>query len=339
MKKIFIIVLLAYLSPCFAQEYRGGEFHFIRINQSQYEVDIDLYYRSPDPIKDFILVDASTGVRDTAYLAANDSVSPDEQRLRYHTCLFLPVENNTYVIYVVDSIFLPELVNLDGPNKSFYILHTILTPPYTQFFDLNSPPVFSHSPTDYYFESGKLIFNSNAEDPDGDTLFYRLRDLNIPGYHTYSWPAASDTLLLNFTTGLLTWDKPLYPGKYLVGIGVAEYNSGGYYFGQMQRDVIFGITEADLVAVQDQKDAAPFLLSPNPASNEVLISKQPSDSRFEIIDLIGNVMHSGSLGEGAQILNISSLLKWYIPCQGFLGREGLVGKIGRPAVVQNGIRI
>ncbi|MDO8368134.1 MAG: T9SS type A sorting domain-containing protein [Saprospiraceae bacterium] len=309
MKKILIILLLAYLSPCIAQEYRGGEFHFARIDNYHYDVDVDLYYQSPNiPAKDFLVINASTGILDTAYFMANDSITPFVRRLRYHTRLFLPFENQTYIIHVVDSIFLPELVNLDGTGKSFQILQTLLTPPYTQFFGLNSPPVFTHLPTDYYFENGKLIFNSVAEDPDGDTLFYALRDLNLPGFHTYTWPNASDTFLLNFTTGLLTWNKPLYPGKYIVGIDVAEYNSVGYYFGQMRRDVIFEVTEADIVSVQDQIDASemPFRLSPNPASNEVFISKFPSDSRFEIVDLIGNVMQSGSLSAGTQSLNVSN---------------------------------
>ncbi len=308
MKFFFIVALLGFISPCIAQEYRGGEFHFARIDNYHYDVDVDLYYLSPNiPAKDFIVINSSTGILDTAYFMANDSITPFVRRLRYHTRIFLPFENQTYIIHVVDSIFLPELVNLDGTGKSFQILQTLLTPPYTQFFGLNSPPVFTHSPTDYYFENGKLIFNSVAEDPDGDTLFYALRDLSLPGFHTYTWPGASDSLSLNLTTGLLVWDKPLYPGKYIVGIDVAEYNSVGYYFGQMRRDVIFEITEADIVAVHDQTDAfgLSFRISPNPASNEVFINHLPSDSRFEIVDLMGNIMQLGSLSAETQSLNVS----------------------------------
>jgi Secretion system C-terminal sorting domain len=309
MKKIFIIVLLAYLSHCIAQEFRGGELHFVRIDQYRYDTDIDLYYQKPNiPIKNFIVIDESTGIRDTAYLVTNDSISPKMQRLRYYTRLFLPFEEQTYIIHVLDTFFC-RIWQIWKERTNLFFLGAYLTPPYTQFFDLNSPPVFAHPPTDYTFNNGKLIFDSGAVDPDGDTLFYELINPNYPDLYDYTWPASSDSFFLNPLNGVLTWDKPLYPGKYLIGVAVAEYNIIAHYFGQMWRYFIIEITEADLVSIQDQTNAfgAPFLLSPNPASNELLISKQPRDSRFEIIDLIGNVMQSGSLGEGTQMLNILSL--------------------------------
>jgi hypothetical protein len=308
MKEILIILLLAYLSPCVAQEFRGGELRFVRVDQYRYDTDIDFYYQKPNiPIKNHILVDASTGILDTAYLVSNDSISFDVRRLRYHTRLFLPFEEEMYIIRVLDTVFLPELVNLDGTHKSFFFLGAYLTPPYTQFFGLNSPPVFAHPPTDYTIDDGKLVFNSSALDPDGDTLYYGLIDPNYPVNYIYSLPAFSDTFFLNPLNGVLTWDKPVYAGKYLIGIAVAEYNSVAHYFGQMWRYFILEITEADLVAIHDQTNTleAPFLLSPNPASNEVLISKLPSDSRFEIVDLMGNSILLGSLNARTQSLNVS----------------------------------
>jgi hypothetical protein len=271
MKYLSLFLLIAVASNSFAQEFRGGELWFDHTVSNEYDIYVDVYLKdAPTDVKPYLLVNIVGNLinLDTAYLILNESLTQNTNLLRYKTNFAFDQENTYYPIYVADTFYLPSLKNLEGENKSFFFLSGILTSVSVQFFGLNDPPLFSNPQTEYWFDEGVFYFDSKADDPDNDTLFYFLKDYDYPPFYEYSKPDASDTITCGFTDGLLKWNKPTEPGKYLIGVDVLEYHPSGYFLSRRTRDMIIEITEDDIISSQsaEVKDNKDFQLYPNPAS-------------------------------------------------------------------------
>lgn len=260
-----------------AQEFRGGEISFVRTDETHYDAFIDVYYKgdvtAPKPFLRFYI---SFWMVDTAELVSMDTLALDYYRLRYKESIYIFEENTPFNFIVLDTFPLPTLKNLDGDKRDFFTLYTMFFTPYTQWLGLNSPPIFDFDPTTFHIDDGVFTFDSKATDPDGDSLVYALKDYNNPNhpeYYIYTLPVASDTFSCDSLQGIITWDKPLEPGKYLFGVLV-----NSTYFGSSQRDIIVEIREEDLSTrtKEDELLSSTFTLYPNPASQKLRLDIVPT---------------------------------------------------------------
>ncbi len=93
-------------------------------------------------------------------------------------------------------------------------------------FEGNSTPILTYPPIDKAKLNTTFIHNPGAFDPDGDSLAYRLticlgeNGLPIPNY---TFPYASDSLVVNKTTGDLIWERPQQTGIYNVAMIIEEW--------------------------------------------------------------------------------------------------------------------
>jgi hypothetical protein len=275
MKQFTILLLLFVTAKSISQEFRGGQLWFDHVGSNKYDIYVDVYFKDiPTDIKPYLPICISCippNYIDTAHLILNESLNADISLLRYKkTGYVFDDEDKTYTINVLDSFLLPPLKNLAGPKKDFLYLTGRVTSLSSQFFGLNDPPVFPNHPIEYWFDDGIFYLDSKALDADGDTLFYGLKDYNYPFYYDYSYPAATDTVFCGFTNGLIKWDKPTEPGKYLLGVDFAEYLTSGYFLSWGTRDMIIEIKAEDITSQREiLMEKMDFFLSPNPATSTV----------------------------------------------------------------------
>jgi hypothetical protein len=282
MRFYFSLFLLFISVKSNAQEFRGGEIFFVKSDVTHFDAFIDVYYNgdvaTPKPFLRFL---CSFLPVDTAEFVSKDSLTTDFYRLRYRGNFYIFDEGYPYHFTVLDTFYLPPLKNLEGNKKEFYLLNASWMAPYYQWFGNNSPPVFDYNPSSYYFDDGVFIFDSKATDPDGDTLFYGLKDYNNSNYpddYIYTLPAASDSFSCDFLQGEIKWDKPVEPGKYLFGVLVASYNEGATFMGFSQRDIIVEIKEEDILSSTTEEDlrSPTFSIYPNPTSQMLRLDIAPT---------------------------------------------------------------
>ena len=272
-KYIYPIVIFSLISfTAYSQELRGGEISLNRVVYHTYDIFFDLYYHNLEPpYKPFLLVDLD-GVPDTAFLSTVIDIDNEMSLLRYYTTHTFPGTNAS--VAVIDTLYLPELKNLQGPNKdklrlfTFFEIHSVA-------LGFNVPPTFTNLQTDYEITDGIFSYNIEAADADRDTLFYFAKDFSdFPGYE-YSYPGIPDTTyFMNPLTGEVLWDRPLEPGKYLIGFDVEEYTTSAIYLGTWERIMVVEIKEEDIVplSVQGQEKFPLFTISPNPAGEKISLS-------------------------------------------------------------------
>lgn len=293
------------VTKSFAQEFRGGEIWFSRIDQNYFDVFVDVYYKGIGiETKPFLRIKCTLCPVDTAKLISNDSFALNMHKLRYKGRFLVFEEDVQLIVSVLDTFYLPELKNLSGDNKGYYFLRATWTAQLYQFFGDNSPPVFANPPTAFTFENGVFAFDSRAIDPDQDTIFYGFKDYNLIGTgYAYTMPAASDSVYCDFLNGAIIWNKPEEAGKYLVGMIAAEYTPGALYLGYSERDMIFEITEADLLTkTADHKSSDLKLsISPNPAHEALQISISRPDNQPEVMltvwDIFGKMLYNKMIPE------------------------------------------
>lgn len=304
MKLISIIISVLIITfKCLGQDFRGGEIWFKHIDYNKYEAFFDIYlFDSGQNVKPYLLVCSLCGnVPDTAYYLENIPLIQNISLYRYKSTFVFPQEDTEYPVLVIDTFHLPELKNLEGTYKEFFFLRTTLTTSLFLIFGLNSPPAFDNFQTNYWFDNGTFLFNSGAGDPDGDTLFYGFKNYDNNPYYEYAFPDATDSFHCNPLNGIITWDKPTEPGKYLVGIEVFEYHPSGIYLGRGGRDMIIEITEADIVSSDKEKlRKNEIKICPNPTNSilNISIELHPVANRINnlsIYNLFGQLLHTETL--------------------------------------------
>jgi gliding motility-associated-like protein len=115
----------------------------------------------------------------------------------------------------------------------------------------NSTPILTYPPIDKAKLYATFIHNPGAHDLDDDSLAYHLtvclgeNGLPIPGY---TFPYASDSLVVNHITGDLIWETPQQTGIYNVAMIIEEwryYKDTKHYIkiSELERDIQIEVVE------------------------------------------------------------------------------------------------
>ncbi len=134
----------------------------------------------------------------------------------------------SYTLYMEDPNRNSGVVNVPNSVLTFmYISTTITISPWLG--DGNSSPVTTRRPVDDQACLGQRYeHNPAAYDPDGDSLSYKLIPCrgeggeSIPGF---TYPAASDTFMIDSKSGTLVWDAPMAQGEYNAAILIEEWRN------------------------------------------------------------------------------------------------------------------
>jgi gliding motility-associated-like protein len=161
-----------------------------------------------------------------------------------------------YVISMTDPNRNGGILNVNPPNSDNVPFHiettvTILNP---QFSGPNSSPILFQPPIDNACIGQPFIHNPGANDPDGDSLSYKLIvplqsvGTRVPNYrYPDIIPIPNDPeniLSINSVTGDLQWISPQQAGEYNVAIYIIEWRNG-VPLDTMIRDMQITVKECD----------------------------------------------------------------------------------------------
>lgn len=152
----------------------------------------------------------------------------NDTKLNYYEGTHTYAGPGSYTLYMEDPNRNSGVVNVPNSVLTYmYITTTITISPWLG--EGNSSPVTTRRPVDDMACLGRRYeHNPGAYDPDGDSLSYRLIPCrgeggeDIPGY---TYPAASDTFMIEPRTGTLVWDAPMAQGEYNAAILIEEWRN------------------------------------------------------------------------------------------------------------------
>ncbi len=144
-----------------------------------------------------------------------------------------------YVIGMTDPNRSADIININGPgggsiNVPFHIQTEFHLVDLTQG-EPNQTPVLLEYPIDLAYVGQPFVHVPNAFDPDDDSIAYELitpfqgPDLSVPGYvlpNAFPSPSPNNSLGLHPETGVLTWETPQAPGKYIIAILIKSFRNG-----------------------------------------------------------------------------------------------------------------
>ena len=240
MKNLLYIFLLFVSAQAFATHNRAGEITYRHISGFTYEITVITYVKESSPADrpnlEVIWGDGST--LDSINRTSSISLGNDILKNIY-------VENHTYP----GSSPIPYLIRVEDPNRNagvinipnsvnvvFYIESMLIINP---FLGINNSPTLLNPPIDNACVGKTYVHNPGAWDIDGDSLYYSIQESKqtngdpIPGY---TFPQASNYIMVNGVTGDLIWETPIAIGEYNVSIRIDEYRNG-VKIGSILRDM------------------------------------------------------------------------------------------------------
>ncbi|MCF8296861.1 MAG: gliding motility-associated C-terminal domain-containing protein [Saprospiraceae bacterium] len=247
MKKLLLSIsfILFALLQAIATHNRAGEITYEHIQNLTYKFTLVTYTYKPSPADrpelELFWGDGTSDTIPRNYYTDLSSVMRKNVYIGYHTYL----GTGTFRISLEDPNRNGGVVNIPGSvNIAFYI-ETFLT--INAFMVPNSSPVLLVPPIDNACLHKPYIHNPGAYDKDGDSLSYRLipcKGANGTSIGTYSYPATSNSFLINATTGDLLWDSPVVSGEYNVAILIEEWRNG-QKIGSVLRDMQINVVQCN----------------------------------------------------------------------------------------------
>lgn len=183
----------------------------------------------------------------------------------------------------------------------------------------NNTPVLLNPPIDRAARGHIFIHNPSAYDPDGDSLSYTLTTcLGLGGepIEGYSFPPASDTLLLNEYSGDLIWNTPTEVGIYNIAMLVEEWRKG-LRIGRIERDMQINVYESDNnppvnPLIDDfciiAGDSIVFTVTSTDADGDSVVQTM-NGGPFEVSNPATFILDSASHGYS------TSTFKWFTKCE------------------------
>ncbi|MBL7111835.1 MAG: gliding motility-associated C-terminal domain-containing protein [Bacteroidales bacterium] len=245
MKNFFIILLLLSGITAHATHNRAGEITLIQLDDFTYQIEIATFT--------YTLSAADRNELDVQWGDNTISVAKRYQKTTlpnyyYHnkyTAIHTFPGPGTYTIVVQDPNRNLGVENIpNSVNVIFSISTTIAINP---SIGPNNTPVLLNPPIDRAALGRIFIHNPAAYDPDGDSLSYDLTictEEDGKPIEDYEFPASSDTLFIDPTSGDLTWNTPVDTGIYNIAIKISEWRNG-IRIGAINRDMQIEVYRTD----------------------------------------------------------------------------------------------
>lgn len=240
----FILIAMSIISG--ATHNRGGEITYIHISGNTYQFTITTCTKSSvaaDREELEINFGDGTGI-DTVGRDTVISISTHAQKNLYiinHTF----AGPGTYRVTMEDPNRNGGIVNIGGATNSdqfpFCIATEVVVSP---FLGVNNSVIFNDCPCpEIACVNKRYCYNSQATDPDGDSLSYGLVPCLGFGCNPLSTPIVyqypdnyGGTLSINPNSGTLCWVNPTQLGEYNIAILITEWRNG-IRIGSVLRDV------------------------------------------------------------------------------------------------------
>jgi gliding motility-associated-like protein len=288
MKTIFLsFILTFFFIDCFATHNRAGEIRYRHKGGYTYEITMVTYTYS--------LSQADRPELEINWGDGTTSIVPRISKILLPDYYY----KNTYVgehTFPGPGIY---KITMEDQNRNYGVknIPNSVNVPFTiqttininPAFEGNSTPILTYPPIDKAKLNTTFIHNPGAFDPDGDSLAYRLtvclgeNGMPIPGY---TFPYASDSLVVNKITGDLIWERPQQTGIYNVAMVIEEwryYNQTKSYIkiSEIIRDIQIEVIESDNTppTLPDLKDLCVW------AGDSIAFSVTANDPQNEIITL------------------------------------------------------
>jgi len=302
---IYLVILFSCLSSNLkAQEFRGGEIWFERLGTTEYDFYFDIYLYSTDsiiaPTLPIIYMEL---INDTASLELTEKLDHDITLLRYKSNYHVPGVGMSFLVRTSDPFILPELLNYQSNNDSFYLYRSFYIPnPIISLF--NNSPYYSNFQTNQVINNGVWFHDPQVIDDEENQLSLELIDFNSWSNSSweidYSFPEAANSFSIDSLTGLIIWDGVLNDGFYMIGIKVTETSPVSGYLSEIYRIMIVEITEDDIISpIINLNEYNDIQIFPNPVQNILGLtiegewSKNNSTAIFT--NLLGQVVHQEAI--------------------------------------------
>jgi len=302
MKKKYLVIsclfFLFNIIPLKAQEFRGGDIRFERLSPNQCSVYVDIYYKADTSYQGHSIPLETV----PAYIQRLDWV---EKRVHtkglisfhYEAESFLSA-GESFVYFKVDTFFVVEDV-VNHPTGTLNIkLDNFVRNSSIVSITNNYITNFENTQDSYYIDQeGILHYDLRAEDQEGNTVVFAF-DPYILLSSYYELPEASNSINITPSTGALTWDKPLQPGKYFFPFYLEEQLPSGFPLDWKTRYQIIEITEEDIITNTQQEELSEgFDLFPNPTADQLNIQlpilSTPADLTIQTLQ--GQILYRESL--------------------------------------------
>jgi gliding motility-associated-like protein len=240
LKKILYILFLLVSTNSFATHNRAGEITFTHISGLTYGITVTTYTKGSSPADrpnlevfwgDGTTLDSIPRISEQ--LLGNDI----NKNIYYDVHTYPAPAASPYKISINDPNRNAGLMNVpNSVNVVFFLESELYINP---FMGINNSPVLNNPPIDNACVGSTYIHNPGAVDSDGDSLYYSIQESRkdsgtaIVGY---SFPAASNFIIVDGFTGDLIWDTPVAAGEYNVAILIEEFRNG-FKIGSVLRDM------------------------------------------------------------------------------------------------------
>ena len=255
-----IVFVATLLLPFHAQatHNRAGEITYRQISALTFEVTVITYTATgPGWTADRPDLEIAWGDNTTSTLPRCEEIMlPDYYKRNKYVGQHTYGGPGIFNITVEDPNRNANVTNIpNSVNTLFAISTTMIIEP---TLGLNSTPILTQPPVDKAAVGQLFVHNPGAYDPDGDSLSYKItpcREENGVPIPNYSYPAASNYIMVDEITGDLIWNTPVYVGVYNVAMLIEEWREGvkiGEIIRDMQIEVYDSgntIPQIDLVAL------------------------------------------------------------------------------------------
>ncbi len=236
---LFLVMVVAYFSEVQATHNRAGEITYKQIGELTYRITVITYTATgPGPVADRPNLDVQFGDGTTMEVRRVEEVFlPNYYKRNKYVWEHTYPGPGTYQIVVEDPNRNEGVRNIPNSVNVVFSIKTILI--INPEVGYNNTPVLLNPPIDKAAKGYTFIHNPAAYDPDGDSLSYKLaictaeNGKEIAGY---TYPAFTDSLVVDELTGDLIWAAPADTGKYNVAMTIEEWRNG-VQIGRIQRDM------------------------------------------------------------------------------------------------------
>jgi hypothetical protein len=209
----------------------------------------------------------------------------------WHTFDSLPSDSLVYVSCLADKR--PPAMNDPTYQQTSLVVEVTLNFAYLAYHTGVRSAYFNAPIVTYGVPFKPLYFDPEIQYQQGDslwvTLTHPLVDCNTTGFITYPnqyLPGSHNVLTMYNPTGLLIWDAPQEPDNWDIAYLVSGYRDGVFAY-SMMRDMLIKIYPYP-VGVNDIS-ADGITVSPNPASDRLIINTSINDLSVTVFDMTGRI--------------------------------------------------